>query len=110
MCANPSDEGCRDSHGSDDRSGQPANRPYPTQYAFSWVMRDGTRVAIRPIRPEDEPLVARFHETLSEDTVHLRYWGTLKLGRRVSHQRLVHVCFADYDREIPLVVDYLDPQ
>ena len=32
-----------------------AIRPYPSQYVGPWKMKDGTKVTIRPIRPEDEP-------------------------------------------------------
>ena len=62
-------------------------------------------VTIRPIRPEDEPLMSAFHATLSEQTVHQRYFGTLKLAERVSHDRLRRICFNDFDREIVLVVE-----
>src|SRR6185295_8578887 len=41
-----------------------AIRPYPTRYVAPWTMRDGTGVTIRPIRPEDEPSMVKFHETL----------------------------------------------
>ena len=37
-----------------------AIRPYPVQYAWTFSMKDGTEVAVRPIRPEDEPQVVRF--------------------------------------------------
>ena len=43
----------------------PAISPYPRQYVWRWT-RDGEPVTIRPIRPEDEPLMVRFHESLSE--------------------------------------------
>ncbi len=39
-----------------------AIRPYPTQYVEPWKFPDGAEVLIRPIRPEDEPLIARFHD------------------------------------------------
>ena len=29
---------------------------------------------IRPIRPEDEPMMVRFHETLSDESVYFRYF------------------------------------
>ena len=82
-----------------------AIRPYPTQYVTPWKLRDGTPVTIRPIRPEDEPLMVAFHKTLSEESVHLRYFGALKLEQRVAHDRLTRICFNDYDREIALVAD-----
>ena len=53
---------------------QPAIRPYPMQYVSRWKMKDGREVTIRPIRPEDEPLMAEFHRTLSDRTVYLRYF------------------------------------
>jgi acetyltransferase len=86
-----------------------AMRPYPTQYVGQWAMKDGTRVLIRPIRPEDEPLMLKFHESLSERSVYLRYFHMEKLSTRVAHERLIRKCFIDYDREMALVADYLEP-
>jgi acetyltransferase len=83
-----------------------AIRPYPTQYVQPWTFLDGTEVLIRPIRPEDEPMIARFHERLSERSVYLRYFHLLDLDRRVSHNRLIRICFNDYDRDIALVAEY----
>ena len=80
-------------------------RPYPAQYVRSWELADGTAVTIRPIRPEDEPLMITFHKSLSEETVHLRYFGFLEGEALVAHERLVRICFSDYDREIALVVE-----
>ena len=40
-----------------DRLPRPAIRPYPTQYVAPWTGEDGLTVTIRPIRPEDEPLM-----------------------------------------------------
>ena len=77
--------------------------PYPTQYAAPWTMRSGEQITIRPIRPEDEPAMVRFHERLSEQTVYTRYFHALKLDQRIAHERLVRVCFIDYDREMALV-------
>jgi len=62
-------------------------------------------VTIRPIRPEDEPMMVKFHETLSEESVYHRYFSALKLEQRVTHERLTRICFNDYDREIALVAE-----
>ncbi|AFY47809.1 ADP-forming acetyl coenzyme A synthetase [Nostoc sp. PCC 7524] len=86
-----------------------AIRPYPTQYVGEWTMKDGTAVTIRPIRPEDEPLLVKFHETLSEESVYFRYFHLMKLSHRITHERLTRICFIDYDREMALVVEYQDP-
>jgi len=89
---------------------RPAIRPYPTQYVWQWTRNGGTPVTIRPIRPEDEPLMVKFHATLSEESVYLRYFHMEKLSTRVAHERLIRKCFVDYDREIALVVDHQNPQ
>jgi len=85
---------------------KPAIRPYPVQYVSPWTMRDGTRVTLRPIRPEDEPLMVKFHEALSERSVFLRYFQLSKLSQRVAHDRLRRICFLDYDREVAIVADH----
>jgi len=89
---------------------RPAVRPYPTQYVGQWTMKDGTPVTIRPIRPEDEPAVIKFHEKLSERSVYLRYFQPLKLSTRTAHERLTRICFIDYDREMALVAERRDPE
>jgi len=88
---------------------RPAIRPYPSQYVWEWRLKDGTPVTIRPIRPEDEPLMVQFHTTLSERSVYLRYFCSLSLSTRVEHERLVRICFASYDRGFALVADRKNP-
>jgi acetyltransferase len=89
---------------------RPAIRPYPTQFVGTWSAGDGTPFTIRPIRPEDEPLMVRFHEALSEETVYARYFEHLKLSQRTAHERLTRICFIDYDREMALVAEARDPE
>ena len=95
---------------SEDKLPKPAIRPYPSQYVLNWKMADGSPVVIRPIRPEDEPSMVKFHQTLSERSVRLRYFHPMKLGRRIAHERLIRTCFNDYDRELALVVEKTDPK
>ncbi len=90
----------------DDALPRLAIRPYPTQYRTCFRTRDGADVTIRPIRPEDEPLLAGFHRTLSERSVRFRYFASLQLDQRVAHERLLRVCFNDYDRDLALVVEH----
>jgi len=92
-----------------DQLPKPAIRPYPTQYVGGWTTKSGASVLIRPIRPEDEPLLAKFHEGLSQTSVYLRYFHMMSLDARVAHTRLMRQCFIDYDREIALVADFSDP-
>jgi acetyltransferase len=86
-----------------------AIRPYPGQYVSSSEMKDGTPITVRPIRPEDEPLMARFHESLSERSVYMRYFHAMNLTRRTAHERLTRICFIDYDREMALVAERENP-
>lgn len=87
---------------------RPAIRPYPSQYISYWQAQDGTGFTLRPIRPDDEPLMVDFHHHLSEGSVYMRFFLPLKLDFRVSHERLFTKCFIDYDREIGLVAEYTD--
>jgi acetyltransferase len=86
-----------------------AIRPYPQQYSSPWKLRNGASIIIRPIRPEDEPLMVKFHGTLSEETVYFRYFGQQKLEKRIAHERLTRICFIDYDREMALVAVRQEP-
>jgi len=78
-------------------------RPYPRQYERQWIAKDNRALLIRPIRPEDETLMTRFHETLSVESVYARYAQVLSLRQRTAHDRLARLCFIDYDRQIALV-------
>jgi acetyltransferase len=84
-----------------------AIRAYPRRYAVDFTARDGTKLHIRPIRPEDEPLVVKFHASLSPETVYQRYFARLGLPERTAHERLIRICFTDYDRELPLVAEHI---
>ncbi len=92
----------------DDQLPRTAIRPYPTQYARPFTTRKSLEVTIRPIRPEDEPQMVEFHGELSERSVRFRYFHTMKLSQRTAHERLMRVCFNDYDREMALVVTHRD--
>ncbi|MDQ7024732.1 MAG: bifunctional acetate--CoA ligase family protein/GNAT family N-acetyltransferase [Anaerolineae bacterium] len=89
---------------------QLAVRPYPTQYIYDFKSEDGMDFLIRPIRPEDEPLIVKFHETLSERSVQLRYFAPINLRQRTSHERLTRIVFIDYDREMALVAVRENPK
>jgi Acyl-CoA synthetase (NDP forming) len=82
-----------------------AIRPYPRKYESDWTTRDGAEFRLRPIRPEDEPLVVEFHRSLSPETVYQRYLRRRGLDERTAHERLIRICFLDYDRELALVAE-----
>jgi len=98
-----------DKNTTEDQLPKLAISPYPVKYIGGWRLKNGEPVTIRPIRPEDEPMMVRFHETLSDRTVYLRYLQLLKLSQRVAHERLTRICFIDYDREMALVAERKNP-
>jgi acetyltransferase len=87
-----------------------AIRPYPSQYVTNWKSKNGDPFVIRPVRAEDEPLLVKFHESLSDRTVYMRYLHPMLLTQRVAHERLARICHCDYDREITLVAECEDPK
>ena len=82
-----------------------AIRPYPIEYIRQMKLTDGTVVSIRPIRPEDEPLLVDFHRGLSENSVRQPYLEVVSLDERIAHERLIRLCCPDYDREWTLVAE-----
>jgi len=74
--------------------------PYPRQYESRWTLKNGTPVFLRPIRPEDEPLMVELFTTFSINTIHMRFFGLI---RQMTHEQLIRTCNIDYDREISLV-------
>lgn len=60
-------------------------------------VRNFGRLLLRPIKPEDEPLMVQFHQALSEETIYQRYFGHITLASRVRHERLARICTNDDD-------------
>ena len=50
-------------------------------------------------------MLVEFHRTLSEQSIYQRYFENLGLDQRIAHERLIRVCFSDYDRELALVAE-----
>jgi acetyltransferase len=92
----------------EDRMNPPSDQAYPVQYVSSLQLTNGMQISIRPIRPEDEAAMARFHESLSDRSVYLRYFHMEKLSSRVAHSRLARRCFIDYDTEMALIAEYFN--
>jgi acetyltransferase len=77
-----------------------AIHPYPNQYTAPFRLADGTEVTVRPIRPEDEPLIIAFHAGHSEHTIRMRFFSMVKV---LSRDSLIRLCHLDYEREMALV-------
>lgn len=74
--------------------------PYPNQYERYWRMKDGSDLFIRPIKPEDAPLLIDLFHTLSSESVYFRFFRIVK---SLNHEMLVRFTQIDYDRDIALV-------
>jgi acetyltransferase len=74
--------------------------PYPNQFVSDWMLEDGTPVKIRPMKPEDEPLVANFLAACSDETIYFRYFRRIK---KWTHDMLIRFTQNDYDRELGLM-------
>jgi acetyltransferase len=77
-----------------------AVRPYPKQWEQRIALTDGTQIFVRPLRPEDEPRVRRFHERISAEDLRLRFFAPLK---EFSHAFLARLVQLDYARAIAFV-------
>jgi acetyltransferase len=74
--------------------------PYPNQYEARVTTKEKNRIFIRPIRPEDAPLLVELFNALSPRSVYNRFFTPLK---QLPHQMLARFTQIDYDREIALV-------
>jgi len=74
--------------------------PYPDQYEEHSRTHAGTDIFVRPIRPEDASLLVELFESLSRQSVYMRFFTPLK---RLPHHMLARFTQIDYDREIALV-------
>jgi acyl-CoA hydrolase/GNAT superfamily N-acetyltransferase len=78
----------------------PPRAPYPAQYEDRITLPDNTEVFVRPIRPDDEPLMKEMFYGFSEKTIYLRYHAAIK---SMPHDKLQVFCNVDYDTEMALI-------
>src|ERR1051326_8520480 len=74
--------------------------PYPAELVSLETLRDGTTVQLRPIRPEDEPLVHDLVAHMSPEDLRLRFFTPV---RSLTHRFTARLTQIDYDREMALV-------
>ena len=80
--------------------GHLAIHPYPRELEERLVLRDGTAVLLRPIRPEDAELERAFIASLSRQTLYRRFMMPVKELPDTLIERFTQI---DYDRELALV-------
>ncbi len=79
-----------------------AIRPYPHEYICERKLKDHTRVTLRPIKPEDEPL---WHDMLASCSRESLWFRFRYLFKRTTHEMATRFCFIDYDREMAIVAE-----
>ncbi len=77
-------------------------RPYPERLTSEVVIRDGSKVTFRAIKPEDEPLWLELLSSCSKESIYSRFRYDFYYD---SHDIATQFCFIDYDREIAIVAE-----
>jgi acetyltransferase len=81
----------------------PANfavRPYPSQWQRHLQVKDGWRVFVRPIRPEDEPLIHELLRRVTSQDLRLRFFAPMK---EFTHEFVARLTQLDYARAMAFV-------
>ncbi len=82
--------------------------PYPDQYETTAHTRGGLDIFIRPIKPEDAPLLLALHHGLSRESIYYRFFSPLKTFPKGMLARFTQL---DYDRDMALVaMDQSQPE
>jgi acetyltransferase len=79
-----------------------AIHPYPAEMEEEVALRDGQRVRLRPMRPEDVELEKRFFDALSERS---RYQRFMQHMAKLPPEMLARFTQLDYDRELALIAE-----
>ncbi|HCT3782900.1 TPA: bifunctional acetate--CoA ligase family protein/GNAT family N-acetyltransferase [Proteus mirabilis] len=75
-------------------------RPYPNELEETFFLRDNKPCFIRPILPEDEPLLKTFINQVTKEDLYYRYFSEIS---EFTHDDLANMTQIDYDREMAFV-------
>jgi acetyltransferase len=76
--------------------------PYPKELETAASLRDGTVLGLRPLRPEDEPLLHDLAAHMSHEDLRLRFFTPV---RGLTHAVAARLSQLDYDRELALLAE-----
>jgi acetyl coenzyme A synthetase (ADP forming)-like protein len=79
---------------------------YPAQYETEALLRDGSRILLRPIKRADVDRWLAFISRLSQRSLYLRFHYTPKLGREDA----IRFCSVDYNNAFAFVAETLRGQ
>lgn len=77
-----------------------AVRPYPSQWLRHLELKDNWRIMVRPIRPDDEPLIHKFLRHVTKEDLRLRFFAAMK---QFSHEFIARLTQLDYARAMAFV-------
>ena len=77
-----------------------AVRPYPKEWEQHLALHDGTRMFVRPVRPEDEDMLRAFLGRITAEDLRLRFFAPV---RHFSHAFLSRLTQLDYARAMAFV-------
>ncbi|MDD4860308.1 MAG: acetate--CoA ligase family protein, partial [Dehalococcoidales bacterium] len=80
--------------------------PYPSRHIQPWTCKDGRQVLLRPVKPDDELLEKKLFEGLPPYAMRYRFMHVIK---EINHDMLTRFCNIDYDREMAIIAEYVDP-
>ena len=76
--------------------------PYPKEIESTERLRDGTVLGLRPLHPEDEPLLHDLAAHMNRDDLRLRFFTPVQ---GLSHAVAARLSQLDYDRELALLAE-----
>jgi acetyltransferase len=76
--------------------------PYPQHLESVESLRDGVALRVRPLRPEDEPLLLDLSAHMSREDLRLRFFTPV---RGLTHAVAARLSQLDYDRELGLLAE-----
>jgi RimJ/RimL family protein N-acetyltransferase len=81
--------------------------PYPKELEREVTLRDGARVRLRPIRPEDQDRLIAFYDRLSRHTAYQRFFTVMK---RLPPDWAHLLANVDYERRLALLAEHGPPE
>ena len=72
---------------------------YPAHEERDVVLRSGSTLRLRPIRPDDERALLAFYERLSPDSLYFRFFSL----RHLDAAAAARICAVDYENQFALV-------
>lgn len=73
---------------------------YPHEYEGKMLTKDGTLICIRPIKPEDAPLLVQLFNSLSPASVYFRFLRRLE---SLPPEMVTYFTRIDYERDVAMV-------